>query len=343
MRNKVTLIILVLLAAVAAYFYFGKSSGTLPEAYKDFAIEDTASIGRIYIATQKDEQVDLKKVSQGHWLVNDKYKARQDAIDLLLETFNRIGVRSPVPRSAFETVVKQLATSGTKVEIYMEGEEKPEKVYYVGQATENHHGTYMLLEQDGKKSSQPFITYIPGFYGYLSTRFFTEEHLWRDRSMFPFRPDEIAAINVEYAREAEKSFSIERNDGLYTVRNSKGREIKNVDPALIMEYLGRFQKAHFEYVDIDTPPEKRDSILSSQPLHIIEVESTDGTKRKVKTFYKPLDAETYDINTGELLTHNLDRCVGWIDEEDFVTIQYLTLDELMITAQDIENAVAVDK
>ena len=68
-------------------------------------------------------------------------------------------MRSPVPKAAFNNVIKQIATSGTKVEIY-QGKDKPSKTYYIGGATLDHQGTYMILETEGVKSSVPFIMYI---------------------------------------------------------------------------------------------------------------------------------------------------------------------------------------
>jgi hypothetical protein len=343
MRNKKTLIALLILAAVAAYFYFNKSRSTISGELSGFAVKDTASVSRIFISTQENDKVELERAKNGIWKVNGKYTARKDAIQLLLETFYRIDVMSPVPQTAFETVVKQLASSGTKVEIYLDGKKKPEKVYYVGQATENHKGTYMLLEQGGKKSTQPFITHVPGFYGYLSTRFFTDEDLWRDREIFAHTSENIKSLKLTYGEEKSESFSMEKEGSGFKVMDAEGNPISGIDPSLINEYLNRYRSVHYEYIDNKTDSITRDSVLNSTPIYHFELTDDEGEKITLTAFRKPLAQETYDQATGELLTHNLDRCVALINGRNFVAVQYIILDPLLVTASDLKASGTVDK
>jgi hypothetical protein len=67
-----------------------------------------------------------------------------------------------------------MAAKSTKIEIYSKGEKV--KQYYVGHATQDNTGTYMLLTnpETDKNYEEPFITHIPGFEGFLSTRYLTE-------------------------------------------------------------------------------------------------------------------------------------------------------------------------
>jgi hypothetical protein len=343
MKNKKTVLLVLLLAAVAAYFYFNKSNSTISGEFSDFSIKDTASVSKIFISTLSNESVNLQRNKEGIWVVNGQFPARKDAIHLLLETFYRIDVLSPVPQPAFENVVKQLAVSGVKVEIYLDNASSPKKIYYVGQATENHKGTYMLLEQKGKKSTRPFITYVPGFYGYLSTRFFTNENLWRDREIFGYQPAAIQSLKINYNERPENSFSIHQHNGRFTVKDGTGAVISGIENTTINEYLNRFKSVHYEYIETKLDSTIKDSVLSSMPLHEMEIIDQEGVKRRLTTFYKPLAEETYDVSTGELLTHNLDRCYGLIDGSNFVAIQYIILDPLLITAADLKTASAVDK
>jgi len=169
-----------------------KKSGTIQhkEGIKsDFAIEDTASIDKIFISNSAGEKVTLIK-GEKEWLVEGKNKARPESIDVLMTTFNKIAIKSPVSKAAFPNVVKSLATNAVKVEIY-QGDESPSKVYYVGEATQDHQGTYMLLETEGEKSTEPFVMHIPGFYGYLTTRFFANPMQWRDAAVFKINRGEL--------------------------------------------------------------------------------------------------------------------------------------------------------
>ena len=187
-NNKILIVVAIILIGVATIIYVKTNSvkqGTIDNiegAKSDFAIEDTASIDKIFIVDEKGKSVTLIK-SEDIWMVDNQYVARPDNIRLLMKTFSRIDVRSPVPKAAFKNVVTQIATNATKVEIY-QGGKKPSKTYYVGGATLDHQGTYMILETEGVKSSVPFVMYIPGNYGYLTTRFFTEKEQWRDAVVF---------------------------------------------------------------------------------------------------------------------------------------------------------------
>lgn len=343
MKNKWPLIILLVLLAIAAYFYLNQSPSTIREEYRDFAIEDTASIDRIFIADYDGNTADLKKIEQGHWTINDKYKARQDGVDLMLKTFNAIAIKEPVAESAFETVVKTLASNSTKVEIYAGGE-RPIKVYYVGHATKSHHGTNMLLELDGKKSAKPFVTHVPGFYGFLSTRFFTEENKWRHRGIFELNPEDIASIRLAYLETPFRSFEIKSNaEGQYDITDLNGQQkIDEVHTAAVMEYLRRYQSVHFELIADETTDHERDSVLASPPLHTFTVKDKAGNEILLKTYYKPGDG-TVNINTGVPYEHNVDRLYAYVNEEDFVLMQWPTLDELLAYYEDFKMSTGVDK
>jgi len=194
-NNKLVLLILLLAVLIAAYFYFDTLTHVKGAKF-DFAIKDTNSIDKVFIADAQGGNITLVRGKNG-WLVNEKYNARPDNIRLLMKTFSRIAVKSPVPKASFETVVRKIATGATKVEIY-QGTEKPSKIYYLGGSTMDQTGTYMLLETEGVKSTVPYIMHIPGFRGFLTSRFFTNNDEWRDPVIFNFAAKDINKLEVTY-------------------------------------------------------------------------------------------------------------------------------------------------
>ena len=76
-----------------------------------------------------------------------------------------------------------LSVRHKKVEIFTTDGENPIKTWYVGSSTKDHLGTYMLLQNKQQKSSVPYITYKPGFYGTLDVRFFTNWKEWRSSNI----------------------------------------------------------------------------------------------------------------------------------------------------------------
>jgi len=143
MKNKNILIVIIIISLTLVAFYFYKSNqkdtkNEVKGAKFDFAIKDTNSITKIFIVDEKGASVTLNKI-ENVWKVNNKYDARPESISLLMKTFARIDVKFPVPKAAFKTVVKNIASGSKKVEIY-QGNDKPSKVYYIGNATMDEQG-----------------------------------------------------------------------------------------------------------------------------------------------------------------------------------------------------------
>ena len=53
-NNKFLLAVLLILVAIAVYFFVPKSNGTIKNELNDFAITDTASIDKIFIYNNSD-------------------------------------------------------------------------------------------------------------------------------------------------------------------------------------------------------------------------------------------------------------------------------------------------
>ena len=343
MKNLIYILLLVVLLIMAGYYYFSEQGSTLEREFSDFAVEDTSLVNKIFIADFDGITATLERQENNTWLVNDEYKARQDAIDLLLTTFNSIAVKEPVAMAARENIITRMAGKSIKVEIYA-GEEIPAKTYYVGNPTKNHFGTYMLLEKNGVKSSTPYVTHIPGFSGFLTARFFTDVNLWRDRTIFAIDANEVKSVQISYTEKPLKSFRLSRNEGSVEVIDLNSRlKIEPLNQLAIEEYLSRFKSIHFEKIVEETPLDNIDSVLATEPLHVIEVESTSGRKTQVKTYYRPARKSTiFNPATGAYYTYDADRLYGWINEKDFVMIQWPTLDKILAYNSDFIAPEIVD-
>ena len=87
MKNLIGLIILVI-AGVGAYFLLNENNGFSSkntEDYKDFSIEDTAAVSKIFLSKANGESILLTRVNESDWTVNNKFGARKDGIDLILK------------------------------------------------------------------------------------------------------------------------------------------------------------------------------------------------------------------------------------------------------------------
>lgn len=330
-KNKLLLVLVVVLLVVAAFFYFNNNKSTLTDrdgALSNFAIEDTSGVNKIFIADAQGGSVTLTR-KDGGWLVNDKYTARPDNVQLLLKTFYRINVQSPVSKASFNTVVKNIATNSTKVEIY-EGSNTPSKAYYVGGPTLNHQGTFMLLEEDGVKSTQPYVMGMSGFNGYLSARFFTSPEQWRDAVVFNYQTAEIKSIAVEYFEKPEESFEIKQTLGQLELFELGGvTSVKNTIQAQLLDYVERYQKVYYEMIDEESTQEMKDSTLAAQPYFSLTVTNVADEKNKIVVYHMP-NFRTLLDHKGELHLYDVDRMYGYLNDDLLLYIQFATFDKLSL-------------
>ena len=332
-KNLIALLILLVLGAIAYYVYQQRGSGTIKPALHDFAIEDTAGITKIFLADKMGQTVFLERKSDREWTVNKNHKARKDAVDVLLKTIKRVEMSAPVAKTAHDNIVRLMAGKSTKVEIY-KGDEKV-KTYYVGDATKDNQGTYMLIEG----SSTPFVCHIPGFIGYLSGRYMTRPLEWRDSEIFAYSLPEIAEIKVEFHQEPERSFKIthskDRVVQLFKLY-PKQELVTNMDTVNVKRYMLEYQNVRFEGIQ-PYDAARVDSIANSQPYFTVSVTGREGETKTATSYRLPANPDAVDVD-GNPLVWDLDRMHGVIngDKSEIMLIQYFTFDRLTVPIKSFE-------
>ena len=113
---------------------------------RDFAISNTEEISMIVMSDKSGNKIELKKDGK-NWTINDNHKVWDRQINYTLEVMKDIRVKSSVSSQKMDFVIKTIATSGVKVEVY--NEKKKVKSYYIGGNTSDHQGTYMIMEGSG--------------------------------------------------------------------------------------------------------------------------------------------------------------------------------------------------
>lgn len=331
--------IIVVLSVIALWLVVRNRTGTLRREIAEFSMDDTASVVRIFLADMKGNTVLLKKLEPGRWLLNDSLPVRSDAIKTLLSTMYRMTVQSPVPRASYNTVIANLATNSVKVEVYEKSprfrifgqeffvRERLSKVYFVGQATPDNLGTYMMMEG----SETPFIVYLPGLRGFISPRFSANPDDWRDHTIFSKKPKEIRSIQIEFPGQPEESYRIEISaQSAVTLRRLiDGAEVREINRERLISFVNGFRNIRYEaMVDRIKAPVNIDSILSSVPLHIITLTDTTGKVQRVRTFRRPNLAGSLD-DEGKPYPYDIDRLYAELNNgKDFVLIQYFVFDPI---------------
>jgi hypothetical protein len=330
-KNRIAIILVILMGSLSFWFIINNRKGTLSAEMKSFAVTDTASINKIFLADKNGRELTLERDQTGKWTVNGQYNVRMDALETLLETIYRIDVKEPVGKRAQDNVLKRLAAKAVKCEIYQKGELT--KAYYVGTETKDMKGTYMIMidPETMKTAERPFVTYIPGFEGYLTTRYFTEERAWRDRTMFQYNPNDIKSVKMEVPHNPSFGYEL-------TVKGNNEYEIKmladnkpasNIDPIAVKQYLSYFQILTFESFEVDLKQNQIDSVLKSKPINILTVTDKNGKINKVKFYARKPKKESYD-SEGQLLIFDEERMDALMNNGvDFVMVQFYMFGKVM--------------
>lgn len=323
MKNKLIYLFFGVVVVIAIIIFVTNHKGTIKKELRDFAYEDTASVNKIFLADKNNNTILLER-QDNVWFVNKKYVARKDAIKLLLETIASIDVKSPVPQPALPRITKLLATKSVKVEIY--ANDKRVKTYFVGDATPDDLGTYMILEN----SKVPFVMYKPGFNGYLTVRYFIDENDWRDVSLFPIPINKLYSVNVRAIGGQNLSFTIVRKSPYdYQLLDAQNKPVTGYDTLALKEYAADAIRAKAQSWEIYIPKERVDSIKHAVPFVQITLKSIDGKSYNLKLYRHPnINSSTND--KAELLPYDPDIMYGLSNDKDITICQYFVFDPLLV-------------
>ncbi len=335
-KNGILLIILLILVAAIAFFIFNNSATTRKEI-SDFAVKDTAAITKIFIANRNGKQITLERKENNQWLLNNKYETRRDLLKLLVDVIYRIEVKNRVAKAAYNNVVKMLSSTGIKCEIYLNGADEPFKTYYVGGQTEDALGTFMIID----KSNMPFITEIPGFNGYLTPRYSTDEEAWRNPVIFQVPPSKLKSLTIVYTNFPEKSFTIQSQKGRYKVSspNSK-KEISGIDSIAVENYLSFYSNVYYEGLAKNLTQPKKDSMLLFPPSIKISISEDNGISKELSIYPMPISSLSLiqEDSLGKPLQYDRDRLYAYLKpENEFFVIQHYSFDKLFRQISDFEK------
>ena len=280
----------------------------------NFSFSDTASVIKIFLADRSGKTIMLDR-TENTWIVNNKYEVRKDAITTILNTIHQIRIQRPVSKNAFDRVIKDLATTGVKVEIYT-NKTTPIKTYTIGNPTANHLGSYMLL--NGAKA--PFVVHIPSFNGFLSPRYGIQgqrlnEKDWRATTVLKFKVEDIVRVCVNNLHKSEQSFTL--NAKPMTLFNHKGDEV-SFKQEKVLGLLNSFRKLNCESF------KEEDQLESSVLLYELIV---NNDTLRIYSFSK---AEDPTDNS------NVKRMYATLNNGELMLIQDYVFNKVLITIDQLQ-------
>lgn len=339
-KNRLPVIIILALIFFIIFVVIKRSkTSTIDNSSNQFAVDDTASITKIFIADKNNNTVLLSRKDSSIWMVNDTFRASKDVVVSLLKTIMSLDIKQPVSKSGREQIMKLLATNSTKVEIYQKAyridlfdkikwfpHEKLTKTYYVGSPTQDNMGTYMLLED----AEDPYIVFIQGFNGFLSSRYSPMVKDWRDHTVFSLRYNHIKSVEVNIHGDPTGSFrAVKKSPRDFDVKmlSDKSKFIA-YDTLKIMDLFASFENVRFETLLNNLDKTEKDSIFQQGPYIILNIEEADGKKMSVKTFLMKASPNQID-QLGNSVEFDRDRLYALInDEKDLVVIQFYVFGRL---------------
>jgi hypothetical protein len=336
MKKNFLYILGLLAAGIVAYVVLSKDRNSTIAEREDtaFAVEDTTAITRITITETTGRMAVLERnPAGGRWRLNGKYDARKDATDLMLYTLHEMRVRGPVSEAARENVIRVMASGSKRVEIF-QGGDQPVKTIFVGHTTQDHTGTYMLLETpEGGRSEIPYVMHIEGFTGFLNSRFFADELEWRYTGIFDYPDLDIKAFRYIVPTLPQQSFEVTYAGGnniqLHAGYNGQNfaQNIAAFDTIKVKDLLVRLKKVHVESYNTLLKPEAQDSIRQTIPFVQLAVVDKNDQVNVLNLYQKRAAKTHYDAN-GTLIPYDLEYFWARTMQDEFALAQRFVFDPL---------------
>lgn len=329
--NKKTIYIsfalIIALTIYIIYLYSNDNPVSIKKPNSNFAIENPEIITRIVIDDITNETADLR-LENGEWIVNNKFKAKPENIELILSTVKDIEVQRNVPKASIQPVITDIAAMHKKVEFYENN--NLIKTYYIGNPTQDHFGTYMLLETPSEgRSSVPYITHIPGFNGFLSTRFFGNEDLWKYSGVFNYEISNIQEIKVEHTNNPNESFLLKNIDTSFNLFGLQGNQL-NKRETLVKNYVLNYKKIHYNMI-MNYSQSQIDSVKNLSPHYIVSVKDNLGSTKELKIWKMAPKKNDIDPVTNKQREWDVNHALACLnDANEILKFQYYTLDKILV-------------
>ena len=328
-KNRLAIIITSILIIVAVVLLWNNRylTSLRGEAY-DFTVRDTASVTRLFFADKSGNQVLISRTEEG-WKVNEKYDAQPTMVNNMLQTLNKMRIKMPVSLASHNNVIKRMAGTNTKVEVYqivprinlfnkikLFPHEKLTKVFYIGDVTQDNSGTYVLKEGADKA----YIVHLHGFRGFISSRFSANQEDWRDHKIISNDINEIASVKLEFNNEPKNSFIINEK-GRFTYEMKRLHDDSNIDfdTIRVLNLLTSFNDVRFEAFLTDITQERRDSIINSPYQERLTLITKDGKENVIRTYTMRINASAFGFTEND-----------WDDDPDHKYAYVENNDELVM-------------
>src|SRR4030042_2787733 len=313
---KYLLTLLMLLAIIAIVLILRNHKSTIPAAIKNVSVGNTGEINRITI--RSGTNLVMLARENGDWRLNNAFRVKKTAIDLVLNMLPRMEIVAPVPRNYQAIAAKKLENNGKHVQMYSGNHLL--RSFFIGYDTSESQGSLYMKEG----SQTPFFLKLKGYsLSDISLLFSPQVRFWRDNTLFNFQPSDISVIQIEYPMNQSQSFEIKilSENQPELIKTMTSEKMKDSDNKSILQYLYYFSSVEYHLPDNDSLPAIDENLLFAE----IRITDISNTPVLVKLYKKVLK-----INHSNAQHDVLNWCYGRIsDEEQIISIKYVNIDPIL--------------
>ncbi len=326
-KNNLRLVIGIVCIGVLGFFATNlvRNRGKSDTELLEFSIKDTTSINKIIITDQHNRVITLVK-NELNWTDSEGNCMIQEPIHTILETIKNIQFKGYVPEGSRKNIVRLMVGNHMKVEIFQNNEWA--KTWYIGHPTQDHYGTYMLLETPDEKSDLPVIMKVKGLDGIIEPRFFADYRRWKCTEVFAIPLDSIEEVKVSFPENRNDNFRVWKNNSNFKLWLN-GKQPKALDTLSVIQYLQNFKKIHYELANFELSEKQVDSVRKSSPFCKLAVKEKSGVKHSVRMFRMPFDQKTVN-DFGDSIAYNPDRFWCELSSGELVKCQYFVFNPLIM-------------
>lgn len=286
-RNYLFLILILL--AVAVYFFVTDRPGTLKKDPQSFALKDTSGVSEI-VFIHRDDSLIFQRNDAG-WQINGMYPANNEAVKMLLETLSSLEISSPVPGDYYRAVMNSFDLHATEVMVVSGN--KAVLHFRVAENDSLHLGSFVMEYGD----TDPYVVRIPGYNGHLSSLFRIIPGMWRDKTAFRYPVYDILSVSVSYPENIKASFTMDiSNPASVKLTRGDGTGSRIISKEITEQYLSAFASVPFETFDREKSMAVYDSVSRVPPFCVIKVQNIENKVNIVKTYQIPLSGQSQKFN-----------------------------------------------
>jgi hypothetical protein len=306
--------IVAILLTIALVLIFNDKPGSITGSEKNFAISDTASVTKIKYVFNGDV-LELTR-QKNMWVVNGKYPAKVQLVNVTLKFLQQFNVISAVPKESVRTAVDALNEKSLQVTI--EGDGEPMVQYSFCEIDSAPSKAYIMMQG----STKPYIANITGFDLPLFTIFSLSERMWRDSKIFTTPVDNIMMVGLAYPQKRENTFSISVINDTVQLNQGEDATRKNISKEAVDNYFTNVTSLKYDALGADRLGVFYKDIKNNIPYVELVVKSKSNKLETLKLY------QVSDNNSPSKV--NPDLLVGLVGNDTVpVQIKYTDVDPLL--------------